>query len=275
MAVPMEHVLALPELLEHILFSLDERTLLTSAQRVCTHWRGMIQQSPVLQEKLFFKPGRRTASDAPESTTSDSAPAQQPTLNPLLIAAFPAIFRTNYLLPCQRPFRFSLRGIELITNPAKRTAYLRPNASWRSMFLQQPPAYSFGVFQECSENPVTCEIMKSEGGLRMETLFELLFFHEDLTLCNYPNWIVWWGQSASVAFEKVLESSSAESVDEPDLLVCAIVNSVGPGDPIEENEDQDVVNAVQDKYRELGLEPKALEPEWVVEKTVFKEIWGP
>lgn len=81
------------ELLEGILLLVDERTLLVSAQRVCTHWHRIITTSVRLQRRLFFLP---TPSPTPVPTTlplnlvPDPKPYLRP--NPLLQHAFPCLF---------------------------------------------------------------------------------------------------------------------------------------------------------------------------------------
>ncbi|PYI31899.1 hypothetical protein BP00DRAFT_425329 [Aspergillus indologenus CBS 114.80] len=277
MAVAMEHVLALPELLELILFSLDERTLLTSAQRVSTHWHGTIQKCAALQEKLFFKPcrrrRRRTASDPENNTRSDSSPTQQPTLiNPLLTAAFPVFFPP-------RPWRYGVCGLDFVTDPAKRAAFLRPEASWRSMLVQQPPAYSLGLLQHQHHTAYygSYEMMKSHDGLRMEALFELLFFHPDLTSQDsLPHDIIWWGECADPFLRLMIAPWAAlDGVEQPDVLVC-MLNFVRDewdidedGDDYEEEEEEDgdsegdhedEDDIVRSETRTPGLQPDVLGP---------------
>jgi hypothetical protein len=46
----------IPELIKLILFHTNLRTLLVSAQRVCSAWRNVIVHSPQLQKRLFFTP---------------------------------------------------------------------------------------------------------------------------------------------------------------------------------------------------------------------------
>ncbi|PYI22705.1 hypothetical protein BO99DRAFT_429648 [Aspergillus violaceofuscus CBS 115571] len=260
----MEHVLALPELPELILFSLDERTLLTSAQR----------------EKLVFKPcrrRRRTASDPENNTRSDSSPSQQPTLiNPLLTTAFPVFFPP-------RPWRYGICGLEFVTDPAKQAAFLRPEASWRSMLVQQPPAYSLGLLQHQHHTAYygSYEMMKSHEGLRMEALFELLFFHPDLTSQDsLPHDIIWWGECADAFLRLMIAPWAAmDGVEQPDVLVC-MLNFVRDEWDIDEEEEeadegyQSVVNSIQSGYRALGLEPKILrEPEWERQTIEYPGSW--
>jgi hypothetical protein len=54
MAAAAERVLATYELIEPILFNLPTKDLLL-AQRVCTKWKSVIEQSTMLQQALFFK----------------------------------------------------------------------------------------------------------------------------------------------------------------------------------------------------------------------------
>ncbi|OQN97509.1 hypothetical protein B0A48_16662 [Cryoendolithus antarcticus] len=54
----MCRTLAISELLEHILLSVDHNQTLLLAQRVSKHWHKLIASSPSLQVELFFRPHR-------------------------------------------------------------------------------------------------------------------------------------------------------------------------------------------------------------------------
>lgn len=73
-------VLSQPELLASILVHLDQRALLTIAQRVCKSWLEEISSAPCLTRRLFF--------DVP---TNPAASAER-MLNPILAELFPSFF---------------------------------------------------------------------------------------------------------------------------------------------------------------------------------------
>ncbi|KAL3462544.1 hypothetical protein BJX64DRAFT_288234 [Aspergillus heterothallicus] len=84
--------LVIPEVLASILLQADNATIL-QAQRVCQFWRDVVDTSPDLQVKLFYKP-------APTCRLVD----QTPSLNSLLMARSPdpaVIFFDKTTWPCK------------------------------------------------------------------------------------------------------------------------------------------------------------------------------
>lgn len=180
----METVFSTPELFESILFQLDMRTLLTSAQRVNHAWHDLIAESPSLQKKLFFKPDYSIRSDT--SGVDDErkkAGRRKRTINPLLAELFAPLF------PGPWPRTAEDERIESILNEftqnyqsddeeeededeeeernpplinhredilnefpiaRKREALVRRGASWRRMLVQQPPSKSLGLLTATS-----------------------------------------------------------------------------------------------------------------------------
>jgi hypothetical protein len=121
--------LSTPEILELILLQLDNQTLLTAAQQTCRGWRELIYRSPYLQKALFF---------LPESGRGDE---EEKTQNPLLIRRFPSLFGKSNELGSLLP------SLDMIKTPQKLEAYLRPEASWRRMLVQQPPVLVIGALE--------------------------------------------------------------------------------------------------------------------------------
>lgn len=88
------------ELLEAILLHVDMRTLVVSAQRVCTRWHAVISNSTPLQRHLFFAPIPRDPIAAGQGGDNDNGtntahpyPSKAPFIqNPLLKRAFPCLF---------------------------------------------------------------------------------------------------------------------------------------------------------------------------------------
>ncbi|KAK0642219.1 hypothetical protein B0T16DRAFT_421187 [Cercophora newfieldiana] len=154
-----------PKVLEFILLTLDQRSLLVSAMRVCKQWRSIIAESTPLQEHLFLKPTQSPG-------TVDSKTRQ---LNPLLQLAFPLFFE----LPPIRPSVWASFAHQPTSLP--HTLLARPNAvaitrrgaSWRRMLLQQPPASALGVIT--AETAYFTDILSFPGGVQMGTLYDLVY----------------------------------------------------------------------------------------------------
>jgi hypothetical protein len=86
-------VQAIPELLGLILAHADQRTLLTSAQRVCRTWHQHIHGTRSLRRHLFLDvPAPPADGDNGEDGTDDATLGRQKALNPLLAELFPAWF---------------------------------------------------------------------------------------------------------------------------------------------------------------------------------------
>jgi hypothetical protein len=122
------------ELLQEVFLGLESRDLL-NMQQVCRHWTSLITNSPTIQQKLFFR----------------AVPQGQTHLvyNSLLRETFPEIFRLdldydklNYYPIDNYPTYSNVEGFRDLlwfTDKKRRDAVLRADASWRRMFLTQPP----------------------------------------------------------------------------------------------------------------------------------------
>ncbi|OJJ70056.1 hypothetical protein ASPBRDRAFT_45398 [Aspergillus brasiliensis CBS 101740] len=240
---PHHRGLFIPEVLERILIHLDMRTLLLS-QRVCTAWATIIQESPLLQQALFFAPTKWRAKE-------DSI------YNPLLVERFPPFFPNTikndlvqprdcyppHFLPSQyvgddcawsHPVKDDLtraevfyRELPLQKYPLRRKAYLHPEASWRRMLTQQPPAPNIPVLRvwsfargkrydryripgtlkdvmdleryvrqnpKDSEPPEKPSQEEEEGGVTMGLLFDYVTCDLDLKW-----WMIMWGDLPPVS----------------------------------------------------------------------------
>ncbi|RYP10631.1 hypothetical protein DL765_008056 [Monosporascus sp. GIB2] len=190
----METTLSIPELLVQILSELDLRTLLLS-QRVSKHWRDTIARAPELQRALFFEPA--AASSADELTTGRRR-------NPLLEAAFPPFFRENVrysnnggnnmdalmVRGGEDPFSFTDAGA------GRRDAFLRRDASWRRMLVQQPAARKVGCIEQRGqyEKMFYSATLSEPRGLRMGTLYDVVYQFMDTpkALKSYDSFGVYW-----------------------------------------------------------------------------------
>ena len=129
------HVLFTTELLEAILLEVPNRDLLGSVQRVCVFFYNTISSSIALQQALFFIP--RTTPYALQR-------------NPLLLAQSWSDYM-DHRIPRSRaagdvpsafyPWHNNLdfTAVDWDAYRKIRVPYERPEASWRRMFVSQPP----------------------------------------------------------------------------------------------------------------------------------------
>ena len=145
-------IFTLPELVGLILPNLDAWTLL-HAQRVNVMFRNIISKNTACQKVLFFYPEEPApalptpsiAADPINETSSSRSPPSSASSeflaarsNPLLERAFADWFGVSDI---------SKRSFErLFTNPKRREALLRKEASWRRMLVSQPPITNFQMF---------------------------------------------------------------------------------------------------------------------------------
>lgn len=155
--------LTIPELLEPILLSLDMRTLLTSALRVCRQWRDLIQGSILLQRALYFECEKK-----PEES-------YEVEFNPLLVELFPILFDFDGVTTRG----FNDLAVEALPIGRRRVAFYRRNASWRRMHIRQPPVKHVGLWtlDVITRRKETMRMVKYDGGLKMEAFYSLVLKH--------------------------------------------------------------------------------------------------
>lgn len=185
-------VMGTPELFQLILLCLDQRSLLTSAQRVNKYWHMTIQKTPAIQRALFFEP----------FSMSYKGP---PVFNPLLGEIFPPFFPSrdgnqdnddgNDL--CRKgDAMIKHDSIEpLFPTMKAHQVILRPGASWTRMLVRQPPIRSFCEWHtEATQARTTIHTVKKrscKGGLRMGRLYDMAM---------HPPLIIYWeGEVEKVA----------------------------------------------------------------------------
>ncbi|KAJ5158651.1 uncharacterized protein N7500_008302 [Penicillium coprophilum] len=178
-------VLDTPEILEMILARVDMRTLLTSAQRVCRRWVNLISQAPSIQKILFFTPIKDSEWGVGEKT-----------INPLLTEAFPSIFPAK---DTGKHHEVHFSDLTMNKDTSTMFRFVRKDASWRKMLVQQPPVSDIGLLNVShgmmGDHVVSSTIsadkkMQESGyhGIRMERLFELLltlYFSDFITVQVY------------------------------------------------------------------------------------------
>jgi len=125
MSNAMITVMSTPELLESILSQLPMRNLLRM-HSVCQYWHQFISESPILGQKLFFKP----------CLDEDLLPM----INPLLVELLPPFFDMNEISSSRSNCSVSaFHELDWFKNKEKRASVLRVDASWRRMYPVQPP----------------------------------------------------------------------------------------------------------------------------------------
>jgi hypothetical protein len=161
-------VLHLPELLELILLYLPQKDLLLS-QRVCRSFRYTIEGSLRLQRALFFSPNWNLEGRAFDAYSANNRPGQKPENNRLLRRAFLGCYPTVTLVivndsPTPHESAIGRRGSErwswdvCISFPADKKlpdckpSVLYPEASWRRMFLSQPPCQNLHLVRRWQRN---------------------------------------------------------------------------------------------------------------------------
>jgi hypothetical protein len=181
-----QQVLSLPELLETILLRLPIKDLILS-QRVNTCFRATVTLSPALQRALFFMPNEdispRTSGKYPFSP-----PAERPVNNRLLLRVFPGHYPTVTLVlahDSSSPEEAeNSHGTETwrwdvcISFPAPPSAPPSPSskavhypeASWRRMFLCQPPCRELYLVKRYQRSRRVA--VAREGGIRMGEFVE-------------------------------------------------------------------------------------------------------
>ncbi|ORY12097.1 hypothetical protein BCR34DRAFT_600852 [Clohesyomyces aquaticus] len=125
-----EDVIGTPELAEAILLQMTARDLL-QAQRISRYIKILIQSSPRLQQALFFR----------------AAPASKKWfVNPLLRESFLPWIVIPHPEVRSLPSHEDLERLDWTFTPERKDAFLRPEASWRRMFLIQPPPTELSIF---------------------------------------------------------------------------------------------------------------------------------
>ncbi|KAI2927985.1 hypothetical protein CBS147320_4816 [Aspergillus niger] len=228
----IQTVLSVRRILERILLDLDMRTLLTSAPRVNRFWNFLTRDSRPIQEALFFQPVK---SRSHESTIR--------LLNPLLAEAFPCIFQRNSIVfPEHTESKHTFDTLDMVKDPDRTEVYMREDASWRYMLVQQPPARKLWIVSHCGDDTGFCERCEIQGrkvsetgpelpddGLRMEMLFEILVFHSDFYGVMDFATVYWWGDRAGSWVRECMEGMGiCNASAAPDLILYAPLFIPGP-----------------------------------------------
>lgn len=184
MTCAAEQVFRLPELLEIVLSHLSQKDLLL-CQRVNTTFRNTVLHSSRLQKALFFLPDWELEGRTFNAYAACNRPGRKPENNRLLLRAFPGCYPTVTLgiTSANTNVNDSIddrearrRGSEqwswdvCISFPADAVpscspAVHYPEASWRRMYLSQPPCTTLHLVRrwQRSVNPAIVR----DGGITM------------------------------------------------------------------------------------------------------------
>lgn len=127
-------VFSTPELLEAILDQLPPRELL-QAQRISRSFQSVIKTSPTLQQALYLRPALAKTSG-------------EWSINPLLRDLFLpwlVIAENRWGMPSYD----ALGLLDWVTDSRRKKAMLHADATWRRMFLIQPPPTTLKIVQFC------------------------------------------------------------------------------------------------------------------------------
>ena len=217
-----DRVLQAPELLELVFLELSHRELLCRIPLVCRQWRDIIDTSPKLQAKLFFRP---------LTTTRALDHAEKPEQNPQtwkktwrLQDQFqdPQQEETtkSKALNMRKGSGDKISGISASTNAAPYSFMgpwqnnisspesTRPGVSWRRMLIQQPAIKSFGqvIVRKRLDGSIQTRVGKVEmpDGVRMGHVWDALresmvLLKSDMCLMR----LVWW-EPRLTSFERAL-----------------------------------------------------------------------
>ncbi|KAK5680168.1 hypothetical protein LTS10_007095 [Elasticomyces elasticus] len=176
-------VLLTTELLEHILSQLPMKDLLL-AQRVSSEWRDVICQSPLLQQQLFFLarreefvwnltlPDAKTGSGHTLTRLSANTYHRTPDSYPNAIHAGDSNEMTVQLIDMYNLFDSALnvdKGLppDTLELNCKLLAFSRPTASWRKMFITQPPTHSISTHFEFEDLKIIEKDLVCPSGVTM------------------------------------------------------------------------------------------------------------
>jgi hypothetical protein len=207
-------ILQIPELVESILFHLDNRTLL-HATRVSRNFEAIITTSPTLQRKLFFCPEpRRSAPTISLASSKVTSPDTFPLpfssqnvlyahLNPLLVDSFPIFFPENsecHGLMRLFGYREDFISLRWARDVATIAAYARSNASWRRMLVSNPPIRTAYVNTICSgimlSSVQITRLNCGPDGLKMGLLYD--FLQESIVAQDSDSFSIFWPSMAAV-----------------------------------------------------------------------------
>ncbi|KAI1371216.1 hypothetical protein F4677DRAFT_464464 [Hypoxylon crocopeplum] len=178
MASSQSRVFDTTELLEEILLGFNDRELLVNAQRVSTQWNTLIQNSPRLQQNLFYRAGPKCLGTI--------QPGDRYVKNPLIAMVLPCLFNLmvrnggEYVTHTDTS-TITTRTLAWDLDADFRPQWLQQGATWRRMQIAKPPITKvFWHITRADEEdpeiklPGTVAKFVFPDGLRMGDYYDLL-----------------------------------------------------------------------------------------------------
>ncbi|KAJ5827729.1 hypothetical protein N7447_004492 [Penicillium robsamsonii] len=281
--------LSIPEIFELILLNLDIRTLLTKATRICHTWSHFINSSPRIQWTLFFRP-------------LDNALNKPKIQNPLLAETFPSIFHqsgssnggsTKYndtdvdTANEDTTSNLTFTTFDMVRNPHKWDAYIRPEASWRRMLVQQPPVYTVSLLRSNvghgGQYLYIYEALDDQkepaGGLRMDIVFEALVFGDRWDQDEYSATKMVWGRERLP--QQVRGDLELFGIPDLDLMFYTWLGETSKGRYYQASlevecdvaKECDVVKNVKAAYTRLDMKPKYSDESFLRGRKTWGSLW--
>ncbi|KAI4864052.1 hypothetical protein F4820DRAFT_449366 [Hypoxylon rubiginosum] len=174
-------IFVIPELLENILVNLPVCDLLFNAQRVSKEWKSIVKRSPRIQKTLFMK-SSQTSQDENQYTKNKI-------LGGILGNFFSLYFTSDepddFTMAHSQSSKIDLSEFDYQLRFHYRPIWLADNASWRSMFVSQPPITRVHWHMDIGWDPMFFDCEKG-----MPTMAAELHFPEGLRMGDYYDLIV-------------------------------------------------------------------------------------
>lgn len=240
--------------------------MLLNCQRVCRKWNQIISDSTLLQQNLFFEP-----SDSNET----------PILNPILWEVFGPVLATS-IEPHHSFHGTDYEHLEALPwardgrtlEAPSRLAFAREEASWRNMYISQPPIdrldwwHTWEVIQELNTSPSSQEDDSASGSG---------WGHQDLPSTPLTLGILWdLLESRLYRGAETRVYYFPQGMDPEDDEMACVEEKLWAHDPSSQFRgfSLSIPRVKLETYQQWGYRPRANEAfdlagrEWVVEKGV-------
>ncbi|KAK6953018.1 hypothetical protein Daesc_005315 [Daldinia eschscholtzii] len=183
MSAARNRVLDINELLQEIFFWVENRDVLINVQGVCKRWQKIATRSPKLQKKLFFLRSTHPFTMSRYTKNRTVAFVVQSFFN--MVFSGPERYRHHPEISCLVLDKIHTH----LGDDNIRRMWLRRNASWRKMFVSQPPIKEihWHVSREDQEDsrlrllPAAVAVFKFPDGLRIGDFYDLILG----TICRH------------------------------------------------------------------------------------------
>ncbi|KAI2463704.1 hypothetical protein F4781DRAFT_437138 [Annulohypoxylon bovei var. microspora] len=181
-----QKVFNITELMENIFFHAQNGDVLFNAQRVSKRWKEIIEKSPKLQHKLFFRTIPRLS---PISYREKNL-----TVASMVERFFNTRFRNGVLADADTCTSYtSLYSLTQLMSPEQQQLWLAPNASWKKMQIGSPPITKIqwqvrrpGDIDLPVGLPIVVAYLEFPGGLLMGDYYNLVLGTRGEHQINWP-----------------------------------------------------------------------------------------